>query len=93
MLIGCHMAEWFVCSFIDLTEKGFKTVKVTAPTYDEAVKVAGPEFSIAIEIKKNAVRSAQTFVQIVDEPSLKKVLRILERTDDLRFMTTGQPDP
>ena len=70
--------------FVVETEKGFKTVKVTAPSYNEAIKEAGPDFTIAYEIKTHPARSVPLQAHIVDEFSSKRFIDLLKTITDLR---------
>ena len=84
--IGCHMTEWLVLSFVVEAAEGFKTVKVIAPSYNEAIKAAGPDFTIACEIKAKSARSVPLHTQIVDEFSSKRFSDLLKTITDLRSL-------
>ena len=42
------MIDWMVASFLNPTDKGFRTCVVTAASADDAVRLAGEVFAIAV---------------------------------------------
>lgn len=74
------MAEWFVVSFDQITEGGFKTVKVTAPNDDEAIRRAGEGFNVAFRVKENATYGRPVRGHLSDEANKA---RLLQKLDDL----------
>ena len=68
------MAEWFVVFFDQLTDDGYKTTKVSAPTDDEAILISGNGFGVAFPVKRSAALSASVHTQAINEYSAFKML-------------------
>lgn len=72
------MSDWFVISFKQVTSGGFKTVKVSASTEDEAVQLAGLDCSVAFPVQKGKFYERPVHIQIIDENNASRLLEIFD---------------